>query len=618
MVNKKTYRKESLLGYLIEYNKAKGTPPKVSDFKKNSKYPNPHLYYRFFGSWNNALKLANLSTRKRGGEKKLSDQEMLEKVKLYYLTSGKIPKHSEFPSTYSIRFGSWNKVLTNAGIPISRKHYSENELIDFLKKVSKQLGSTPKRRDFDNYPGQHPKSSTYTKRFGGWNKAIKKAGLTVTKEMKYTEEMVLTVLKEFESKNHRFPKAIDFQSRNPDWHIIMRILKCTSWSEVLVKAGYEKRKWSRYNRALAIKWEKFVEVAVKSLYPDAIPQKKFIIDGKTSKPDNYVPSKNMIIDAKQSNTYMQERTNQFNKYAKITKNIQYWCLDKLPHMKELPVKYVFAKQIFELLNKSNQKELAARCKSFIELDDTIKNEAGLWTKERLIVEFNRFHKEFGRYPNPKELDSTPSYPSYDTFVRVFGSWRKFKTRLGLEMRKESYTKDEIKELILTFYIKKGRLPKTKEFRKKFGMLSTRSIILLFGSLRKCYEFCGLESARKYRSKKELLNLIKGYYEETGKVPKSRDFRRCVGKYPNPATYIKHFGSWNKALLKAGLKPYRPYTKEELIDILRTYYEEKGKIPKAQVFQFSKKKYPSPTTYIKYFGSWNNALVEAGIKVSKII
>lgn len=615
MVNKKTYRKESLLGYLIEYNKAKGNPPKVSDFKKNSKYPNPHLYYNVFGSWNNALKLANLPTRKQGGEKKLSNQEMLEKVKSYYLSSGKIPKHSEFPSTYSIRFGSWNKVLTNAGIPISRKHYSDNELINFLKKVSKQLGLTPKRRDFDNYPGQHPKSSAYTKRFGSWNKAIKKADLTVTKEMKYTEEMVLTVLKEFESKNRRLPKAIDFQNHNPDWHIIMRILKCASWSEVLVKAGYKKRKWPRYND-LAIKWEKFVEVAVKSLYPDAIPQKKFIIDEKISKPDNYIPSEDMIIDAKLSNYDMLENVKRFEKYSKITRNIQFWCLQKLANMKELPVKYVFAKQILELLDKSNQKELVARCKSFIELDDTIRNEAGLWTKERLIVEFRRFHKEFGKCPNPKELDSTPSYPSYNTFVRVFGSWRKFKTQLDLEMRKESYTKDDIKKLILTFYIKNGRLPKTKEFRKKFGIPSTRSIILLFGSLRKCYEFCGLDSARKYRSKKELLDLIKGYCEETGKIPKSRDFRRCDGKYPNPATYINHFGSWNKALVKAGLKPYRPYTKEELIDILRTYYKEKGKVPKAQVFQFSKKKYPSPTTYIRYFGSWNNALVEAELEVSK--
>lgn len=497
-------------------------------------------------------------------------------------------------------------------IPTLRKYYSNDELIDFLLKVSQKLSSTPKRRDFDNYPGSHPKSSTYTKRFGGWNAAVKKAGLIVTKEMNYSEEIVLKVLRDFESINHRLPKAIDFQSRNPDWHIIMRILKSQSWSEVLVKAGYEKRKWVRYSD-LAIKWERFVEVAVKSLYHDVIYKKKFIVNGEISKPDNYIPSENMIIDAKQSNYDMAENVKRFNKYAKITKNIQYWCLEKLPKMKELPVKYVFAEQIYELLSNANQNKLAARCKSFINLDDGIRNEAGLWTQDRLIIEFERFHNEFGRFPNPRELDSTTGYPSYDTFVRVFGSWRKFKTQMGLEVRKAFYTKDEIKELMLKFYKKNGKLPKIKEFRMQFGIPSTRSIIKLFGSLRKCYKFCGLEPLRKFRAKEELLDIIKEYYKQTGKIPKARDFRRVIGKYPNPATYIKHFGSWNNALVEAGFKPCRPYNKEELINVLRRYYKENSKIPRAQVFQFSKKRYPSPATYIKYFGSWNKALIEAGLK-----
>lgn len=179
-------------------------------------------------------------------------------------------------------------------------------------------------------------------------------------------------------------------------------------------------------------------------------------------------------------------------------------------MKELPVKYVFSEQIFELLAKANQKELAARCKSFINLDESIRNETGLWTQDRLIAEFQRFHKKFGRFPNPRELDSTQGYPAYDTYVRVFGSWRKFKKQIGLKVRKEFYTKDEVKELMLNFYNKNSRLPKVKEFRIQFEIPSTRSIIKLFGSLRNCYEFCGLEPLRKYRTKKELLDIIKKF------------------------------------------------------------------------------------------------------------
>lgn len=195
---------------------------------------------------------------------------------------------------------------------INKTRYSDDELLLYLKRISQELGSTPKRRDFDNKPGPHPKSSTYTKRFGSWNEAIKKAGLTVIKEMRYTEEMILKTLRDFESINHHLPKAIEFTKCKPDWHIIMRVLKCTTWSEVLIKAGYEKRMWARYN-SLPIKWEKFVEVAVKSLYPDALAKKKFIIDGEISKPDNYIPSHNLIIDAKLSNYDMGENVRRFNK-----------------------------------------------------------------------------------------------------------------------------------------------------------------------------------------------------------------------------------------------------------------------------------------------------------------
>lgn len=59
-----------------------------------------------------------------------------------------------------------------------------------------------------------------------------------------------------------------------------------------------------------------------------------------------------------------------------------------------------------------------------------------------------------------------------------------------------------------------------------------------------------------------------------------------------------------------------YTREEIVEIIRRFHHEKGRIPKYE--EFSKKDgYPSHFTVQKLFGSWNNAIKEAGFDVSKM-
>ena len=52
--------------------------------------------------------------------------------------------------------------------------------------------------------------------------------------------------------------------------------------------------------------------------------------------------------------------------------------------------------------------------------------------------------------------------------------------------------------------------------------------------------------------------------------------------------------------------------EELIEILKGYYKKNGKFPSAVTFQ-NDKNYPHPSKFIKYFGSWSNALKAAKLK-----
>ena len=67
--------------------------------------------------------------------------------------------------------------------------------------------------------------------------------------------------------------------------------------------------------------------------------------------------------------------------------------------------------------------------------------------------------------------------------------------------------------------------------------------------------------RKY-TKEKLIQILKQIYAKTGKTPSKRGISALKG-YPNPSTFEFHFGSWNKAMKAAGLKPNKQIGKKEV-------------------------------------------------------
>lgn len=56
-----------------------------------------------------------------------------------------------------------------------KKDYSNQDIIDYLKGISKILGRSPSSRDLNRFPGPAPR--TIIRRFGLWSKALKEAGI---------------------------------------------------------------------------------------------------------------------------------------------------------------------------------------------------------------------------------------------------------------------------------------------------------------------------------------------------------------------------------------------------------------------------------------------------------
>jgi len=136
---------------------------------------------------------------------------------------------------------------------------------------------------------------------------------------------------------------------------------------------------------------------------------------------------------------------------------------------------------------------------------------------------------------------------------------------------------------------------------------------LAGIDRKALEVFQAGIRKRYSDEQILAELI-ACAERLGRSPTMREFAADPGTSLHPQTVIEHFGSWNEAKRKAGLVPRRFATREELLDLLRGLGEELGRIPTARDIEEHRGRMPSKSLYWHTFGSLANALREAGFDV----
>lgn len=94
------------------------------------------------------------------------------------------------------------------------KENKKKYLLEFLRYFYDKEGRSPKIENFSDDP-KYPSCTTYQRVFGGWNKAIELAGLSINlggnKGYKYTNEELLEFLRQFYRENERVPLTIRFQ-----------------------------------------------------------------------------------------------------------------------------------------------------------------------------------------------------------------------------------------------------------------------------------------------------------------------------------------------------------------------------------------------------------------------
>lgn len=121
--------------------------------------------------------------------------------------------------------------------------------------------------------------------------------------------------------------------------------------------------------------------------------------------------------------------------------------------------------------------------------------------------------------------------------------------------------------------------------------------------------------RNYTKEMLLMYLKKGAIE-LGHTPSEHEMNQFKN-YPSSTTYINRFGSWNNALKAARLniRKVKQYTQEELCGTLKIIYTKTHRTP-TQIYFKHHKNLPTISIFLKMFGSWEGALKIAGIPSNK--
>jgi len=240
-----------------------------------------------------------------------------------------------------------------------------------------------------------------------------------------------------------------------------------------------------------------------------------------------------------------------------------------------------------------------------------------YTRQELIDNLKKLSKKLARTPCVRDVKS----PSIFVYRNAFGLWNNALKEAGLPInRKRAYTDEELIGLLQELYRKNKKVPthKTIRFLKDFPDYITFKYH--FGNWNNAIRAAGMcpVSIKKYPTytKKELIDLLRKRYRKTGKSPICNEL--CTLKdIPYHGIFVSSFGSWNNALTEAGLPINRKnkYSKKELIEFLQRLYRKTKKSPSSKILKAVKNS-PNFLVFRKYFGSWNNALKAAGIPLNQ--
>lgn len=228
-----------------------------------------------------------------------------------------------------------------------------------------------------------------------------------------------------------------------------------------------------------------------------------------------------------------------------------------------------------------------------------------YSDEELLEVIDQLASEKGRPPTLQEIDEETDY-SRTVYFSHFGSWQAALAEAGYEPRppQTEISNEELISELQRLGAELGRRPTIHEMNEK-GKYWGSTFKNHFESWAAAVDEAGFDPADvgQQIGRENLLAELDRVGDALGKRPTFREMEEH-GKY-DPTTYIREFGSWTRALEIAGFTPPTGVTPDSLVQHLLELAETLDKQPSQR--DMNEHGEHSHTTYVRYFGSWSNAI-----------
>lgn len=234
-----------------------------------------------------------------------------------------------------------------------------------------------------------------------------------------------------------------------------------------------------------------------------------------------------------------------------------------------------------------------------------------YSNTELLAEIHRLAEIKGEPPTIADLrDRGEHAPT--TYYDRFGSWQAALQAAGYRSRdpQSKIPKDELIDELHQLAVDLDDPPSAVDMNEQ-GEYWASTYQDRFGSWNEAIEAAGLEPTAPDTSipPSKLIAEIQRLADELGDPPTFREMNEQGGY--SGRTYIRQFGSWNEAIEAAGYEPQNTQsevTDSELIEEIHRLTVEFDEPP--SVRDMRERGEFSPATYQRHFGSWSEAIETA--------
>ncbi|MGX5430331.1 homing endonuclease associated repeat-containing protein [Bacillus cereus] len=357
--------------------------------------------------------------------------------------------------------------------------YTDNELLNILVDTSKRLGKTPRAKDVSQY-------GTIVHRFESWNKALKKAGLSVNRERSYTHipnEQLISIVKNWIEENNKIPNRKEWDELDdvpsPETY---RVRFNKTWSEFLEMIGYGKAKKNHYrfknanisNKIIFNIFKKDIKKILEithgaittELYNEYKDPDSLSSSGLISRFNKTWSELLLLANCPKIRIYKYPFSKE--ELIEFIREIA-TKLEKTPSLNDLENEGLPESQIYNSFNAYQEALNEAQLDIAYSKIDDVKE-----TKEELLQLYIDFCEKIGKVASAKDLDQSNEIYNAHIFSIRFNGLNNLRKLANLPTRVRShpkYSKSELQTKLVTLYKENGGRVTIKELRKQ-GLVST--------------------------------------------------------------------------------------------------------------------------------------------------